>query len=217
MNYKNTIVLAHPLVKQNLAIIRDKDTSRERFLSAFKKLSYFLLMAAYEKLPTKKRNISTPLENVDVDVIDEEYTYIIVPILRAGLALTDMAVELLPEAHVLHIGMYRDEEKRTPVWYYDKTPENFPKKTKIFILDPMLATGGSAVATIDLFVSKGVRQEDIVFVSVLAAPEGIEVLYKAFPDVQIITLAVDKCLNDKAYIIPGLGDAGDRYFNSIIP
>lgn len=217
MIMKNVTVVNHPILKHNLAVIRNKTTTREQFLSAFKKISYFLLETAFLKLPTKTVLIETPLETMKTKVIDEKYTYIIAPILRAGLALTETAVELLPQAHVLHIGMYRDEKTKKPVWYYDKTPTDLPRKTKVFILDPMLATGGSALASVELFQKKGVDIKDMVFISVLSAPEGIKTLKDVYPDLKIVTGALDKCLNSNAYIVPGLGDAGDRYFNSLIP
>lgn len=217
MNLKNVTVLTHPLVKHNLAVIRNKDCSREIFLSAFKRLSYFLMQEGFSNLPTKQAVVSTPLQSVNASVLDDSYTYVLVPILRAGLALMDVAVELLPNAHVLHVGVYRDEKTCKPVWYYNKTPNSFPLKTKIFILDPMLATGGSALSVIDLFVKKGIDVKDIVFISLLSAPEGIKVLQKEYPDLKIITASIDDKLNENAYILPGLGDAGDRYFNSIMP
>lgn len=214
---KNIIIPSHPLVTHNLTIIRDKQSSRETFLSAFKRISFFLLEEGFQFIPLKEKEIETPIQQMTTQKVDESYTYIIAPILRAGLAFTETAVSLLPFAHVVHIGMYRNEETHEPVWYYDKSPNTFPKKTKVFILDPMLATGGSAVATIQLFKDKGVKEEDMIFISLLSAPEGINAVHTRFKNVKIITGCIDKCLNDKAYIVPGLGDAGDRFFNSVIP
>lgn len=213
---KNIIIPSHPLLAHNLAILRDKTSTRDAFLNAFQKAASLLIQEGYKFLPTKEQEIETPLTKTTVQKIDEEYTYIIAPILRAGLAFTEPAVSFLPQAHVLHIGMYRDEKTKEPVWYYDKTPTKFPKKTKVFILDPMLATGGSAVATINLFKKKGIFEKDIIFISLLSAPEGIKAVQKEFPNIKIITASIDKFLNDNAYIVPGLGDAGDRFFNSII-
>ncbi len=214
---KNIIIPSHPLLSHNLAILRDKTSTRDAFLNAFQKTASLLIQEGYKFLPTKEQEIETPLTKTTVQKIDEEYTYIIAPILRAGLAFTEPAVSFLPQAHVLHIGMYRDEKTKEPVWYYDKTPNQFPQKTKVFILDPMLATGGSALGTINLFINKKIKEEDIVFISLLSAPEGIKNVQEKFPNIKIITANVDKCLNDKAYIVPGLGDAGDRFFNSLIP
>ena len=214
---KNIIIPSHPLLAHNLAILRDKTSTRDAFLNAFQKTASLLIQEGYKFLPTKEQEIETPLTKTTVQKIDEEYTYIIAPILRAGLAFTETAVSFLPHAHVLHIGMYRDEKTKEPVWYYDKTPNQFPQKTKVFILDPMLATGGSALGTINLFINKKIKEEDIVFISLLSAPEGIKNVQEKFPNIKIITANVDKCLNDKAYIVPGLGDAGDRFFNSLIP
>ena len=215
-DFKNVIIPKSVLVEHNLALIRNKESTREVFLSAFKRLSYFLLSEALSVLPQKTVQVETPIESLETKMVDDSYSYLFVPILRAGLALTETAVELLPQAHVVHIGMYRDENTHQPVWYYDKTPAKFKEKTKVFILDPMLATGGSALATIGLFVKKGVSIQDIVFVSVLSAPEGIELIHSHYPDLKIITSSVDKYLNNNAYIVPGLGDAGDRFFNSVI-
>lgn len=213
---KNVIVPSHPLITHNLALIRDKNTERETFLSAFKRISFFLLQEGFKDISLKEKEIETPLQKMTTQKIDEDYTYIIAPILRAGLAFTETAVSLLPTAHVIHIGMYRDEETHEPVWYYDKSPSNLPRKTKVFILDPMLATGGSAVAAIRLFKDKGIQEKDIVFISLLSAPEGIKTLHTQFKNIKIITASIDKSLNEKAYIVPGLGDAGDRFFNSVI-
>lgn len=214
---KNIIIPSHPLLSHNLAILRDKTSTRDAFLNAFQKTASLLIQEGYKFLPTKEQEIETPLTKTTVQKIDEEYTYIIAPILRAGLAFTETAVSFLPQAHVLHIGIYRDEKTKEPVWYYDKTPNQFPQKTKVFILDPMLATGGSALGTINLFINKKIKEEDIVFISLLSAPEGIKNVQEKFPNIKIITANVDKCLNEKAYIVPGLGDAGDRFFNSLIP
>ena len=216
-SFKNVYIPNHPLVSHNLAIIRDKNTEREMFLSAFKRISTLLVLEGLKHLPSNKKNISTPISETTTDVVDESYNYIIAPILRAGLAFTQTAVDFLPFAHVLHIGMYRDEKTHQPHWYYDKSPATFKEKTKVFILDPMLATGGSALASVELFLKKGVKIEDIMFISLLSAPEGIKTVQRKYPELKIITGAIDKYLNDKAYIVPGLGDAGDRYFNSIIP
>ncbi len=215
--FQNVYIPNHPLLMHNLALIREKSTPRELFLSAFDKASTLLVLEGMQFLPLKKKKISTPLCTMHTSVIDDSYTYIIAPILRAGLAFTQTAVNLLPTAHVLHVGMYRDEKTHNPCWYYDKTPDSLKKKTKLFILDPMLATGGSALAVIDLFLNKGIKIEDMVFISLLSAPEGINTIQKHYPKIKIITGSIDNRLNDKAYIIPGLGDAGDRYFNSIIP
>ena len=214
---QNVFIPTHPLVSHNLALIRDKNSEREIFLSAFHRLSFFLIQEGMKYIPQQEVEIETPLAKMKTQKIDSQYTYIIAPILRAGLAFTETAVNLLPQAHILHIGMYRNEETKEPVWYYDKTPTHFPKKTKIFILDPMLATGGSAVACIDLFIQKGINQNDIIFISLLSAPEGINAVQKKYPNIKIITGSIDNHLNNKAYIVPGLGDAGDRYFNSLIP
>ena len=214
---KNIFIPSHPILSHNLSLLREKETPREIFLTAFQRASSILIQEGFQFLPLEEKEIETPLTRTTAQKIDEDYTYIIAPILRAGLAFTETAVNLLPQAHVIHIGMYRNEETKEPVWYYDKTPTHFPKKTKIFILDPMLATGGSSVACINLFIQKGIDQNDIIFISLLSAPEGIKTVQEKYPDIKIITGSIDNHLNDKAYIVPGLGDAGDRYFNSLIP
>ena len=214
---KNIFIPNHPILSHNLSLLRDKQTPREIFLAAFQRASSILNQEGFKFLPLINKEIETPLTLATVQKIDEDYTYIIAPILRAGLAFTETAVSLLPQAHVLHIGMYRDEETKEPIWYYDKTPSHFSEKTKIFILDPMLATGGSAIVSIKLFKEKDIKEEDIIFISLLSAPEGIQNVQNLFPNIKIITGRIDNQLNDKAYIVPGLGDAGDRYFNSLIP
>lgn len=137
-------------------------------------------------------------------------------ILRAGLAISDVASEIVPDASIQHVGMYRDETTLEPVWYYDKTPVLYeqPEKIKVFILDPMIATGNSAHAAVSLFLKKGILIENMTFVSILSCPQGIELLTKDFPDLKIITAKIDQGLNSRGYIVPGLGDAGDRLFNT---
>jgi uracil phosphoribosyltransferase len=137
---------------------------------------------------------------------------VVAPILRAGLAMVESAMELLPEAEVRHIGLYRNEASLTPVEYYVKLPDTYPPETTVLIIDPMLATGGSAVATIDLFKRRGVTR--IKFLCLIASPEGVQRVHEAYPDVPVLTVSVDSHLNEKGYIVPGLGDAGDRTFGT---
>lgn len=215
--YPNVTVVDHPLVVHNLTLIRSKKTEREIFLNAFNRLSFFLLAEGFKNLPLQSVQIETPVESCNTFQLDDSQEIILAPILRAGLALTETAVSFLPQAHVWHIGMYRDEKTHLPVWYYDKTPPFFEKtdQLKVFILDPMLATGHSAFETVKLFIQKGIEIKNIVFISILSAPEGIELLQNAYPNLKIITAAIDEKLNEKAYIVPGLGDAGDRFFNTL--
>ena len=209
-------VLDHPTVKHNLAIIRDKNTDCEKFKNALKRITYSLIYEATRNLPTVEKIIETPLMKTTCEVFDESAQLIIAPILRAGMIFCEVAQDLLPFANVHHIGMYRDEETLEPVWYYDKRKEIKEDIDKVFviILDPMLATGNSAVDAVENFISKGVKEENIVFVNLISSPEGIKRLSGACPKVQIISAALDEKLNSKGYILPGLGDAGDRIYNT---
>lgn len=213
----NIKILNHPVVSHNLAIIRDKNTDCERFKNALKRITYSLIYEATNNLPTIKKEIETPLTTTTCEVFDNRAQLIIAPILRAGMIFCEVAQELLPFANVHHIGMYRDEETLEPVWYYDKRKEIKEDKEKVFVLllDPMLATGNSAVDAVENFISKGVKEENIVFVSLISSPDGVNRLSSAHPKVKIITSALDEKLNSKGYIIPGLGDAGDRIYNTL--
>ena len=215
--WKNVKVLDHPLIKHNLAIIRDKNTDCERFRNSLRRITYFLIYEATTFLPTTQKKVETPLIETTCEVFDEESQLIIAPILRAGMIFCEVAQELLPFANVHHIGMYRDEETLEPVWYYDKRKEIKEDKDKVFVLllDPMLATGNSAVDAVENFISKGVKEENIIFVSLISSPEGIKRLTNAYSKVQIVTACLDEKLNSKGYIMPGLGDAGDRIYNTL--
>ena len=214
---KNIVILNHPIISQNLSIIRDKNTDCERFKNALKRITYSLIYEATKDLPMMKKEIETPLEKTVCDVFDDEAQLIIAPILRAGMIFCEVAQDLLPFANVHHIGMYRDEETLEPVWYYDKRKEikENKQKVKVIILDPMLATGNSAIDAIKNFISKGVMEENIVFMSLISSPEGVEKVNSRFPKVKIVTSALDRALNSKGYILPGLWDAGDRIYNTI--
>ena len=216
INFPSVVIVRHPLAQHNLSLIRDKYASGDIFKCAFDRLASVLLMEAMKDLPLKNTQIETPLMKTSTLILDSDYTVLIAPILRAGLGLSETALKFLPDAKVCHIGMYRDEQTFKPVWYYDKSPAQFekPDKIKVFILDPMLATGGSALAAVELMLNKGIQEKNIVFVSVLSAPEGIQKLINAYPEIKIFTTAIDEKLNEYAYILPGLGDAGDRLFNT---
>lgn len=215
---KNVCVVNHPLCFHNLSVIRDKNTTAEVFRSAIRRITYLLFYKATEDLELENINIQTPLETCKCKRLTSQKEIIIAPILRAGLIFSDIANEILPFATVRHIGMYRDEETLTPVWYYNKIPVEFdnPENKIILLLDPMLATGNSALDSIKLFTNKNVPQKNIRFISLISAPEGLENVSSKYPDVKIITAAVDRCLNENGYIVPGLGDAGDRIFNTVI-
>ncbi len=212
----NVTTVCHPLCEHNLGIIRDKDINSDCFKNSMRRLSTILILEATKDLPLKKYTVQTPLTSCKVNKINDEYKIIFAPILRAGLAISDVASEIIPDASIQHIGMYRDEATLEPVWYYDKTPVSYqnPENIKVFILDPMLATGNSAHAAVSLFLKKGINIKNIVFVCILSSPKGINLLTKDFPDLRIITAKTDDRLNEKGYIVPGLGDAGDRLFNT---
>lgn len=216
-NDKNLYVVNHPLCCHNLSTIRDKNTTAEVFRNAIKRITYLLFYKATEDLELKEIEVETPLETCKSKVLNEEKEIIIAPILRAGLIFSDIANDIIPSATVRHIGMYRDEDTLTPVWYYNKIPIEFdnPENKIILILDPMLATGNSAIESIKLFANKKVPQENIRFISLISAPEGLNKIRSEYQDVKIYTACIDKCLNKNGYICPGLGDAGDRIFNTV--
>lgn len=210
------IVINHPLYEQNLGVLRNKDISSDCFKNSLKRLASILIYEAVRELPLQEYTVETPMMDCKAQRLDKNVKVIFAPILRAGLALSDVASEIIPDASVQHVGMYRDEISLKPVWYYDKTPVEYsnPENIRIFILDPMLATGNSAVAAVSLFLKRGIAIKDITFVSILSAPEGLLVLSDSFPDLKIVTGKVDEGLNARGFILPGLGDAGDRLFNT---
>ena len=214
--FNNVVVVNHPLCEHNLGVIRDKDKNSDCFKNSLKRLSTILVLEATKDLPLKSYEVETPIQKCLVNKISDEYKIIFAPILRAGLAISDVASEIVPDASIQHVGMYRDETTLEPVWYYDKTPVLYdnPDSIKVFILDPMVATGNSAHAAVSLFLKKGIKIENIVFVSILSCPQGLELLTGDFPDLKIITAKIDEKLNARGYIVPGLGDAGDRLFNT---
>lgn len=213
----NLYEIKHPLCLDNLAVLRDKKTKSEQFRAALKRIAYFLIYESCKDLPLEEIIIETPLTKTEIKRSNRKIKLIAAPILRAGLVFSDVIAELLPEISIQHIGMYRDEKTLKPVWYYDKTPVEYnnPEKLRIFILDPMLATGNSSLEAIKLFANKKIPPENIKIIALLSAPEGIKKVQHAFCDVKIYTACVDEKLNEKGYIIPGLGDAGDRIFNTL--
>lgn len=214
---KNVTVLNHPLIKHNLAILRDKNTSCESFNLALKRISWALFFEASKCLPTETTEVLTPIQKAENEIIKKDIKIIVAPILRAGLVFSDIAQTILPFAEIHHIGMYRNEKTLEPVWYYNKLRgkiEN-PDKTYVFVLDPMLATGNSGYDAIKNFTEQGIKEENIVFMCLISAPDGINKLTGAFKNLKIVTAQLDMCLNAKGYIVPGLGDAGDRIFNTL--
>lgn len=203
-------VFDHPLIQHKTAMIRMTDTSVKDFRELVKEIGMLMGYEATRNLPLKQVEIETPMCKTNVNMLDGE-DIAIVPILRAGLGLVDGMLALVPNAKVGHVGLYRDPETHQPIEYYCKMPNDIDKR-KIFVVDPMLATGGSAAAAIDFIKQRGGK--DIVFMCLIAAPEGIDVLQKAHPDVDIYIAAKDEKLNENAYIVPGLGDAGDRLYGT---
>ena len=204
------IELKHPLVEHKLAILRDKKTGTKEFREIVSELATMLCYEAMKDAKMYETEIETPLTKMKARKIDED-KYAFVPILRAGTGMLDGIINLVPNAKIGHVGMYRDEETFKPNVYYFKVPKDIDKR-EVFILDPMLATGGSALDAIELLKEKGVKK--IKFLCIIAAPEGIKLLKEKHPDVQIYTASIDERLNEKAYIVPGLGDAGDRVFGT---
>ncbi len=203
-------VVAHPLVQHKLSIMRDKDTSTKSFRQLLKEISLLLGYEILRELPLEKREIETPVALMQAPFLAGKKLSL-VSILRAGNGLLDGMLELVPSARVGHIGLYRDPKTLEPVEYYAKLPEELDNRI-VIVVDPMLATGNSAAAAITQLKKRGA--DTIRFLCLLAAPEGIATLQKAHPDVPIVTASIDEKLDEKGYIIPGLGDAGDRMFGT---
>lgn len=202
--------LDHPLLQHKLSILRNKETGVKEFREVVGEISALMCYEATRNLPTKEVMIETPLAETKVRVLDGK-KLAIVPILRAGLGMVDTMIDLIPSAKVGHIGLFRDPETHEPVKYYCKMPPDIADR-QVFVVDPMLATGGSASDAITFIKEYGCKS--ITLMNILAAPEGIAKVQKDHPDVDIYVAAVDKKLNDHAYIVPGLGDAGDRIFGT---
>ena len=216
-SYPNLEIVENPIVNQSLCTIRAKDTDTQGVRLAARKLTRILLYEATKNLPQTDVEIETPLAKFGTKTINQDITIIISPILRAGLIFTDEAVDILPQATIRHIGMYRDEKTLKPVWYYNKVPMpvDNPEQYYVYITDPMLATGNSLLEAIKLYTEKGIPQKNICCVCMISAPEGIEAVFNKFHDIKLIVAAVDSHLNERGYIVPGMGDAGDRIFNTL--
>lgn len=202
-------VVEHPLIAHKLTMMRDKNCNSKNFRELLKEIASLMTYAVTRDWRTETVRIETPLEETDGVRLKDEVT--IIPILRAGLGLLNGVLGMIPHAHVGHIGLYRDPVTHQPHEYYCGLPKQMD--AKCIVVDPMLATGGSAAAAITMLKEKGLH--DICLLVLVAAPEGIEVINKEHPDVEIYTAAVDRQLNEKAYILPGLGDAGDRVFGTL--
>ncbi|MEI4485893.1 uracil phosphoribosyltransferase [Frigidibacter sp. MR17.14] len=203
-------VVTHPLVQHKLTLMRDKETSTAGFRRLLREISLLLAYEITRGLEMTTTEIETPLQKMQAPVLDGK-KLALVSILRAGNGLLDGILELIPAARVGFVGLYRDPETLQPVQYYCKVPSELEDRLTILV-DPMLATGNSSVAAVDLMKEKGAK--NIRFLCLLASPEGIARMKEAHPDVPIVTASVDECLNDHGYIVPGLGDAGDRMFGT---
>ncbi|MBM6829541.1 uracil phosphoribosyltransferase [Anaerotignum lactatifermentans] len=199
----------HPLIQNKMAMLRDENTGAKDFREIVGEVAMLLSYEATRDLPLKDVQVQTPVAKADCRIVDAKLA--IVPILRAGIGMTEGLLRLMPTAKIGHIGLYRDPNTLQPVEYYCKLPVDVAERT-VFLTDPMLATGGTAEAAIGFLKEKGVKK--IVFLCILAAPEGVEKIQKAHPDVDIYAAAYDEKLNDHGYIVPGLGDAGDRIFGT---
>jgi uracil phosphoribosyltransferase len=206
---KNLKIIDHPLVKRDLTILRDAKTPSYVFRAVLRRMATLMAFEVTKDLAVKRVKVRTPLETTNGSTL--EHSVVLVPVLRAGLGLVGGFVEVLPDAKVGHIGLYRDESTLKPVDYYFKVPKNL-RNELVLVLDPMLATGGSGAEAITYLKKRGAK--NIRFVSLVAAPEGVKVVQKRHKDVTIYTCSLDRGLNSKGYILPGLGDAGDRIFGT---
>ncbi len=206
----NVYVLDHPLIQHKLAILRNKRTPVKEFRELVGEIAALMCYEATRNLPTREVEVETPVATAKCRVLAGK-KLAIVPVLRAGLGMVDTMVALIPSAKIGHIGLYRDPETHMPVEYYCKLPEDIENR-HVFVVDPMLATGGSAVAAIDFLKKHGCRH--ITMMNIIGCPEGVKTVQDAHPDVDLYLAACDEKLNDHAYIVPGLGDAGDRIFGT---
>lgn len=207
---EKVFIMDHPLIQHKLTLIRDKNTGSKEFRELIGEIAMLICFEATRNLPLKEVEIETPVSIAKAKVISGK-KLAFVPILRAGLGMVDGVLKLVPAAKVGHIGLYRDPESLNPVDYYCKLPYDIEER-EVIILDPMLATGGSAIQAVSLVKRKGAK--NIKFMCIIAAPEGLKALTQAHPDVEVFCAALDEKLNEHSYIVPGLGDAGDRIFGT---
>ncbi len=209
-NYENVKIFDHPLIRHKIAILRDEKTSMKEFRELIEEITTLMTYESLKEVPTETKIVKTPLETCEQRVVADN-AVAIVPILRAGLGMVNGIHVLFPSARVGHIGMYRNEETLEPCEYYCKLPDGIENKL-VLLVDPMLATGGSACDAIALLKKRGCK--NIKFMAIIGAPEGVEKVAEAHPDVNIYVSTLDRCLNENGYILPGLGDAGDRLFGT---
>ena len=205
-------VLDHPLIQHKLTMIRQKDCGTKVFREVVNEISMLMAYEVSRDLPLEDVEIETPLVKTTLKTLAGKKVAII-PILRAGLGMVDGILELIPAAKIGHVGMYRDHDTLQPFEYFVKLPSDISER-QLFVVDPMLATGGSAVAAIDALLKRGAQPNSIKFCCLVAAPEGVKVLQEAHPEIDIYAAALDERLNENGYILPGLGDAGDRLFGT---
>ena len=209
-NYDNVVVFNHPLINHKIAILRNEKTSMKEFRELVEEITTVMTYESLKDIPTVEKEVKTPLETCTQYVVEDD-SVVIVPILRAGLGMVNGVHVLFPLAKVGHIGMCRDEETLEPQEYYCKLPSHIEDKL-VLLVDPMLATGGSACDAIKMLKSHGCK--NIKFMAVIGAPEGVSRVAETHPDVKIYVSTLDRCLNENGYILPGLGDAGDRLFGT---
>jgi uracil phosphoribosyltransferase len=205
----NVIQIEHPVIQTKLSELRDFATEHRKFRALLNEIASLMVYEITRDWPTIPRPIQTPMERMTGHVLSKKVT--LVPILRAGLGMAEGVLRMLPDARMGHLGVYRDEKTLEPISYYQKLPPDIAQ-TEVLLIDPMLATGGSGCAAVEILKKAGVKS--MKFVCLVAAPEGIQALHHQHPDVQIYCAAIDRQLNDKGYILPGLGDAGDRIFGT---
>ena len=209
--YDNVVIFDHPLIRHKIAILRNEETSMKEFRELVEEITTLMTYEALKSgVPTTTVEVQTPLEKCSQEVVKDN-AIVIVPILRAGLGMVNGIHVLFPSAKVGHIGMYRDEETLQPQTYYCKLPDGIEDKL-VLVVDPMLATGGSATDAVNLLKARGCKH--IKFMAIIGAPEGVSKLAESHPDVDIFVSTLDRCLNENGYILPGLGDAGDRLFGT---
>ena len=206
-------VMKHPLIEHKLTILRQTTTGTKDFREIVNEIARLLAYEVSRDLPLEEIEIETPIVKTTQKTLAGKKV-VVVPILRAGLGMVDGILDLIPAARVGHVGLYRDEETMQPVEYFVKMPSNLEER-QLYVVDPMLATGGSAIAAIDSVLERGAKIENIKLICIVAAPEGVKALQEAHPNVEIYTAALDEKLNEQAYIVPGLGDAGDRLYGTL--